>query len=173
MEKHKEIKLVLKKIIQDHLHFSCSETTFTLLNNKEDKEVLNDMSTRRNLIFFIKNNESHNAFLYMKDFLSCEDELFVKLAKLSFIDFISNDKVQEGIEFAKKYFTNLSDKPLLSLVGYEKSSCEEFKKISESVNREEIMSRVNSYVFKKYTSRGESLLHSTIAYYNTLQNNSE
>ncbi|EEQ81462.1 hypothetical protein NCER_102092 [Vairimorpha ceranae BRL01] len=173
IKKHKEIKCLINKIIKDHLQYSCAVNTLVKYTSKLDKNIIKEMSLRITLINNIKDNRSYDTFVYLKENEQVDDELLVKIAKLSFIDLILNNKSNEAITFAEKYFDNLSDKSLISLIGYTPEDNKHLNILSLGIDRVEIMSLINSLLFKKSTGKSESLLHSTLSYYETLRNNKE
>ncbi|KAF5139798.1 hypothetical protein G9O61_00g020490, partial [Vairimorpha ceranae] len=91
IKKHKEIKCLINKIIKDHLQYSCAVNTLVKYTSKLDKNIIKEMSLRITLINNIKDNRSYDTFVYLKENEQVDDELLVKIAKLSFIDLILNN----------------------------------------------------------------------------------
>jgi hypothetical protein len=161
---------MIKKIVQDHVQYSCSESTYKLMNKNPDPKSDTNMALRRNMLHYIKSKETEKAFLKLKMFDTIDPNLLVNLAKLSFIDFVSRDQILEGIEFAKEHFTMKMDKSVYTLVGYGMKDQEEYERIAKGVDRNRILQEVNSFLYNSHCGRRSSLLHDTVSYYNTLKN---
>ncbi|KAK6089386.1 hypothetical protein P3W45_001632 [Vairimorpha bombi] len=148
--KYKEIKSMIKKIVQDHVQYSCSESTYKLMNKNPDPKSDTNMALRRNMLHYIKSKETEKAFLKLKMFDTIDPNLLVNLAKLSFIDFVSRDQILEGIEFAKEHFTMKMDKSVYTLVGYGMKDQEEYERIAKGVDRNRILQEVNSFLYNSH-----------------------
>ncbi|EOB13461.1 hypothetical protein NBO_73g0027 [Nosema bombycis CQ1] len=179
IEDNKDLQDIIYKIIEDHILYSCSIKTLNLWRRKfftglVTEEEEKQMTLRKNVIYFIRNKQTDLAFdlLYKENIFELSQEedkvLYNLLSKLSFIDLIWNNQVEEAIEFAKKYLEKKNLEKLYSLIGYEELTDEIVEKTSSEMKRKEIMNNINSFLFYKMTGRKCSLLHSAVDYYDTL-----
>lgn len=169
--KYKEIKSIIKKIIQDHIRYSCSTSTYKLMNKTPDSKSDTNMLLRKTLLDYIKNNESEKAYLKLRMYENIDPNLLANLAKLSFMDFVARDEILEGIKFAKENFSMKMDSSVYTLVGYGVNDRDVYDKIAKGLNRDRVLQEVNSFLYNTHCGRHSSLLHDTVSYYNTLKNN--